>query len=141
MRMAARGLVVIASLCAATLAGCQSYIPRAEDPIRPVPLAASMPPTSSSQRLDEDGYPMIGAYPTAAGAQLTDDEVRSNRAGLAQSAAGRGAPVDTSGYRRSVAEMKALAAQQRKVASTELTPNTDISGLRAAAAAAAASAK
>lgn len=130
MRTASLRRMVAAGFAAVTLAGCQSYVPRAEDPIRPVPLAASLPSTSSSQRLDEDGYPMIGAYPTAAGAQVGDDVVESTRERFAQTAARRDGRVSEAGYRRSVTELQALAARQRKDASAALTTNADISGLR-----------
>ena len=70
-------------------------------------------PGPSSQRLDKNGYPVIGAYPTAATTQVGDETVAETRARYADAATRGAAPSSAGRYQQSVAELQATAARVR----------------------------
>ncbi|WP_156417920.1 hypothetical protein [Aureimonas sp. AU4] len=118
MRLAAVLAMVAAS--GAALAGCQSFVPQAflpqdDTPVIPARLAAAPPVTSSGQQRDKNGFPLIGAYPKAATTQVSDETVAQTRERYARTGR-RGAGSTAPQYRRTVAEMQALAASQAQAA-------------------------
>lgn len=112
------GLVVLG----AGLAGCQSFLPRDDTPIRPAPFPVAVEPGPSSQRLDEDGYPMIGAYPTAATAQADAATVSDAQARFA---GGRRPTPNTGAYEARIAELTARREAARAGAGTPSTQGAD----------------
>lgn len=114
-------LVLTAAACAA-LAGCQSFVPQAflpqdDTPVIPARLGAAPPIGSSGQQRDENGFPLIGAYPKATTAQVSNETVAQTRERYARTGR-RGAGSTAPQYRRTVAEMRALAASQAEAATS-----------------------
>lgn len=96
------------------MAGCGSLVP-AEGPSKLAqrPRIDSGP---SAQRQDADGYPVLGAFPKSASAQLTEPEVIAERGALKATGTRQNVGVGTaaSDYRRSLAEAAAVRAQARR---------------------------
>ncbi|MEX6505820.1 hypothetical protein [Jiella sp. M17.18] len=82
-----RSLAVVVAVLPA--AACQATGAGADDPQLAVLRAAPPPPGGSGQRLDQNGYPLLGHYPRAATTQLTDAEVRAQQQRLNSVAARR----------------------------------------------------
>ncbi|MBC8128883.1 MAG: hypothetical protein H7Y08_01025 [Rhizobiaceae bacterium] len=101
-------------LCVAPLAtACGLIPPEGPSQLDMRPRIDSGP---SAQRLGPDGYPLLGAFPSSAAAQLPDAEVVAER-GQLQSAAGTQAATLRSGnaeYVRSVADSKAAQTATRQ---------------------------
>ncbi|WP_156369125.1 hypothetical protein [Aureimonas sp. Leaf324] len=107
VRSTVTSLVLVLSLSA-----CQSFLPRDETPVTLPPLAAAPGVSSSGQKLDENGYPIIGRMPRAAKPQATDEAVQQTERRYAN--AGARAPGNPeASYRRDVSELEAIAASQR----------------------------
>ncbi|RIY03650.1 hypothetical protein D3218_02585 [Aureimonas flava] len=103
------------------LSACQSFLPRDETPVTPPPLAAAPGVGSSGQKLDEQGYPVIGRMPRAARPQASDETVQQTEQRYARVEARGGGNPDAA-YRRDVAELQALAASQQAEADRVLAP-------------------
>ena len=92
------------------LAGCQGvqrFLPRDETPVFPPAFAVDVPRGPSTQRLDEDGYPLLGAFPSTAAAQATPEAVSQTQARYAN--VGTRAAADPSGYGRSVSDLQGVS--------------------------------
>ncbi|WP_136625045.1 hypothetical protein [Aureimonas flava] len=87
----------------------------------PPPLAAAPGVGSSGQKLDEQGYPVIGRMPRAARPQASDETVQQTEQRYARVEARGGGNPDAA-YRRDVAELQALAASQQAEADRVLAP-------------------
>lgn len=107
------GWMAVAAVAAMGLpaAGCQ-FVPRDETPNLPPQLANLPDAGPSAQRRDAAGWPMLGAFPNTATAQVSDEEVAATRARQSR-IAGRGAGSTAPSYQRDVNELQALAARQR----------------------------
>lgn len=99
--------------CLPLVAACQSYLPQNDAPLRVSPVLDRIDPGPSSQRLDKNGYPVIGAYPTAVTTQVGDETVAETRARYADAATRGAAPSSAGRYQQSVAELQATAARVR----------------------------
>ncbi|WP_157070258.1 hypothetical protein [Aureimonas frigidaquae] len=95
------------------LAACQSYLPQNDEPLRVSPVLDRLEPGPSTQRLDANGYPLIGAYPSAATQQVSNETVAQTRARYADAATRGSAPSSGPTYQRNVAELEATAARVR----------------------------
>ncbi len=96
---------------AAFVSGCQS----ADD----APMSAqgvayqpAPPDGRSGQRLGPDGYPLLGAYPNAAAAQVDDATVAAQERRGAELASRRGGRASTRSYEAEIARMKRVKRQQ-----------------------------
>lgn len=122
--MRCRSVCAVAALLLAApgLAGCQAFLPRDDTPVLPAAFPVAVDGGPSSQRLDEDGYPLIGAYPTAATAQATPETVEATRERFAN-AAGRGAGSTAGSYQARVNDLNARrrAAQAQGATSNATT--------------------
>ncbi|KAA0970734.1 hypothetical protein FPY71_09645 [Aureimonas fodinaquatilis] len=105
-------MLVALALCLPLAAGCQSYLPQNDTPVRMSPVADRMERGPSGQRLDDKGYPIIGAYPRAATQQVADEVVAQTQAQYA-GAANRANAGSAGDYQRKLAELQATAARQR----------------------------
>ncbi len=112
------------------LSACQAFLPRDETPVIPVSLAAAPPIGSSGQKLDAQGFPMIGHKPRGAMAQVSDEEVTKTETQYSRRAAGNARASDA-GYRRDVAELQALAARQQAEADRALAAPAEDASSRA----------
>ncbi|GGD90846.1 hypothetical protein GCM10011390_06930 [Aureimonas endophytica] len=76
----------------------------------------------SAQRLDKDGYPLLGAFPNQAAPQLDSAAVASDRQSLLASGRAQNAEVRSAAaeYQQSVAQAKKIRAQHEANV-TELT--------------------
>ncbi len=106
---------------ALSLSACQSFLPRDDTHVTLPALAAAPGVASSGQKLDDEGYPMIGHKPRAARAQASDDAVQATEQRYSRVEARAGGNPEA-GYRRDVAELEALAARQQAEAARVLTP-------------------
>ena len=120
VRLAATLAVLVAPLCA-----CQQFLPRDDTPTILTPLANAPANGPSSQRRDANGYPLIGAYPTAAMPQASNDDVQQTRERFATIAARRAGGADTGAYQRNVSELQTIADQQQSEAEARLRASTD----------------
>ena len=106
-------LVAVLALAAA-LTGCGVLVP-AEGPSKLAqrPKIDSGP---SAQRLGPDGYPLLGAFPKSAAAQLPEATVVAERGAMKATAAANntGASTASADYQRSLAEAAALRAETRR---------------------------
>ena len=119
MAMARLRLLATLALIGAPLSACQALLPRDDTPTI-LPALATAPPTgSSSQRLDANGYPLIGAFPKAATTQVSNEEVQATRDRFANVAA-RATPPSDAAYRQRVGEMQSIAATQQAEADARL---------------------
>lgn len=130
---AARAMAALAAC--GFLAACQGFLPQEDDPMIPAVIAPQVERGGpSGQRLGEDGFPLLGAVPRAAGPQARASTVAQTQARYAN-VAGRARPVRASGvqlastaspaardaearrraaeYARTVEELQALARQQQ----------------------------
>ncbi|MCK5932565.1 MAG: hypothetical protein KAG89_10395 [Fulvimarina manganoxydans] len=110
--LATFGLIAAAS----SLSACQAFGPEEETSVGALRLSAAQP-VASSQRLDEDGYPLLGAYPGAAAPQLSEAEVASADSRLNQVAASRTGTGGATGYDAKIASLKAI--RDRRVSEAE----------------------
>lgn len=111
MGRALRGAAVLVVL--PIVAGCGLIPPEGPSQIDMRPRIDSGP---SAQRLGPDGYPLLGAFPKSAAAQLPEAKVVAER-GQLQSVAGAQAATVQSGsaeYQRSVADSRAAQATTRR---------------------------
>ncbi|MEN3791892.1 hypothetical protein [Fulvimarina sp. MAC3] len=95
------GALLVSSILVGALAltGCQSIFPGEEDDSLGALRLSEAEAVASQQRLDEDGYPLLGAYPGAAAPQLADENVAVLDArynGIAAQRAGASANTDYS---------------------------------------------
>lgn len=135
MAMRAIGMTAMCVSLALPLSACQSFLPRDETPVVPVALAAAPGVASSGQRLDAQGYPIIGRMPRAARPQASDEAVQQTEQRYAGVDA-RSAGNPEAAYRRDVAELEALAARQqaeadRALATAAAPPPADAATSRA----------
>ncbi|WP_102959176.1 hypothetical protein [Mangrovicella endophytica] len=81
----------------------------------------------STQQLDDEGYPLVGAYPTSAATQLKDAEVVNERRGLqAAASVQNAAAVSTSAaYGQSIRDLSAIQKKQRAEAEAALAQRRD----------------
>lgn len=113
---------------------CQSIFPDEEDPSLAALRSAAAAPVASSQQVDKDGFPLLGAYPDRAAPQLTDAEVRAQQARLNAQASQRASTTISSSYPAEIARLEgvrrkqaadvdaALAAEPTPTARTTLSP-------------------
>ncbi len=109
-----RCLLLIGVAALGPLAGC-NILPPPEGPS----LLAQRPDRSfgpSSQRLDENGYPLLGAFPGQAAPQLDSAAVASDRDGLLSAARQQNNQVRSASaeYQSSVAAARKIRAQHEK---------------------------
>ncbi|RFC65470.1 hypothetical protein DYI37_06550 [Fulvimarina endophytica] len=109
----------IAGLLVASLglAGCQGLFPGEEDSSIGAARLSQAGRVASTQRLGEDGYPLLGAYPSAAAPQLSNEAVSQTKAtftGIAQSRAAAGASVSSNAG--TIAQLQNARARQAAVA-------------------------
>ena len=118
-----RFIAIVAAMLPA--AGCQSLFGEEPNTSVGAQRLAATAPVASSQRLGEDGYPLLGAFPGKAATQLTDAEVSSDRSrfnGLATQRSAGSAPAgaDTAGYDAAVARAAALRASQAEAVQAQM---------------------
>ena len=132
--MAIRTVRLAASLAVLVtpLSACQQFLPRDDTPTILDPLASAPNSGPSSQRRDANGYPLIGAYPTAAMAQASNEDVQRTRERFATIAARRVGGADTGAYQRNVSELQTLADQQQAEAEARLRTSADVGAADAA---------
>ncbi|HEX2018215.1 MAG TPA: hypothetical protein VGO17_04680 [Aurantimonas sp.] len=101
------------AICCAVMpaAGCQSIFGDDEDTSIGALRLAAAPDVASTQRTDENGYPLLGASPSAAAPQLTDAEAQANQARLGAMVQERAVAPPSSGPAQ-VARLQALREQQ-----------------------------
>ncbi len=95
----------------APVAGCQAMFGDDQTSIGEQRLATSAP-VASKQRLGDDGYPLLGAFPGTAAPQLTDAEVTSDSSRFNGLAAQRSASSGATDYDAKIARAEALRTQQ-----------------------------
>lgn len=101
------------------LTACQGIFPGDEDDSLGAMRLGQSAPVASSQRVDEDGYPLLGAYPGTAAPQLTDEAVASTEAEFNTMANARAAGrTDSTGVYASNIQ-RSQAARQRQAAALE----------------------
>ncbi|WP_206454415.1 hypothetical protein [Aurantimonas marina] len=105
-----RPLAVIAVLLPA--AACQSIFPDEEDPSLAALRSAAAASVASSQQVDKDGFPLLGAYPGTAAQQLTDAEVRAQQARLNAQASQRTSAATSSSYSSEIARLEGVRQKQ-----------------------------
>ena len=100
-------------LCCAVVpaAGCQSIFGDDEDTSIGALRLAAAPDVPTTQRRDEGGFPLLGAFPSAAAPQLTDAEAQAGQARLGAMAQERAATPPPSGPAQ-VARLQALRQRQ-----------------------------
>ncbi|WP_156421486.1 hypothetical protein [Aureimonas sp. AU40] len=113
------GLVATLALIGAPLSACQPLLPRDDTPTILPRLATAPNSGPSAQRMDANGYPLIGAYPKAATQQVSNEDVQATRDRFANVEARSVPPSDTA-YRSRVGEMQTLAARQQAEAEARL---------------------
>ena len=105
---ALRGARLLAIIALVPLVGCQPLF-RPEGPSK---MAQRAPIDSgpSTQRRGSDGYPLLGAFPSSAAAQLPDATVNAERSDLqgAQASQGTAGTNAAAEYDRSLAQARAL---------------------------------
>ncbi len=126
-------LAATLALIGAPLSGCQALLPRDDTPTVLPRLAAAPANVPSAQRLDQSGYPMLGAFPRAASAQASDEEVQATRDRFANVGA-RGSRASAAGYQRNVDELRTLARTQQAEADARLRAASGAAGADDAAA-------
>ncbi|SJZ49667.1 hypothetical protein [Consotaella salsifontis] len=105
----------LAAICALITAGaCQSVFSGGEDPavaLRPTPVQVD-----SAQRLGNDGYPLLGAMPRAATAQMSDADVQQQRTSLEAAANVNAATsaATANAYSQAIDTLHQTADKQRK---------------------------
>ena len=104
-----RVLALVAAI--APFAGCQAMFGDDQTSIGEQRLAVSAP-VASKQRLGDDGYPLLGAFPGTAAPQLTDAEVSSDSSRFNGLAAERTATPSTADYDAKIARADAVRARQ-----------------------------
>lgn len=105
-------LRTLAVCCAVVpVAGCQSIFGEEEDTSIGAMRLAAAPDVPTTQRRDEGGFPLLGAFPSAAAPQLTDAEAQAGQARLGALAQERAATPPASGPAQ-VARLQALRQQQ-----------------------------
>lgn len=105
-----RFLALAASL--APMAGCQSFLNKDDAPDPQLARANALPPVASTQRLDKDGYPLLGAYPSSAAPQLSDAEVTGQERSLSTRVVPAAGAANTAAYDAKVAQARAVRARQ-----------------------------
>ena len=110
---ASRGARLLAIFALVPLVGCAPLI-RPEGPSK-VAQRAPIETGASTQRRGPDGYPLLGAFPSSAAAQLPDATVTEERADLQGAAGSQGTAGATAAadYARSLAEARALRLKTR----------------------------
>lgn len=114
MKDLTRGMRPATILVIAALAGgCTLIPPEGPSILAQRPKIDSGP---SAQRLGPDGYPLLGAFPNSAAAQLPDAAVGARRGDLQSAAATQNASGTSAAamYRQSIAEAEAVRAQTRR---------------------------
>lgn len=107
-----RSLTVLAALSVPVLGGCQGLFPDEPGDSIGASRLAMAGSVASTQRQDEDGYPLIGAYPSAAAAQLTDAEVQALDASLNATASSRVVSPGGTGYADRLAQAETARREQ-----------------------------
>ncbi len=107
------------ALIGAPLSACQALLPRDDTPTILPALTTAPNSGPSAQRLDANGYPLIGAYPRAATTQVSDEDVQATHDRFANVAA-RSTPPSEAAYRSRVGQMQAIAATQQAEAEARL---------------------
>ncbi len=116
MMTASRRLAFFAAAAAAlsSLQGCNAYLPQDGGP-SPLAQRPNHQFGPSNQRLDEDGYPLLGAFPGQAAQQLDSRAVAADTSQLSTAANQQNAQVRSAAaeYRQSLTEAQAIRAQHR----------------------------
>lgn len=116
MKKLARLLRLTVILACPMMAACHSIFPGGDDANLAGLEPDSVKGVVSKQRLDSDGYPLLGAYPDAAAPQLSATAVTGARTSLKaeQQAHESGAAASSGEYQQSIAELEAVKARQKK---------------------------
>lgn len=110
------------AMLVSVLAACKTPEPIVAPAHMPHPQAQIVGPrpvsdNAVSQRRDTGTYPTFGAPMTAAGTQMGDDEASTMESSLSRlGAARRNGQISEAEYKRRVAELRALAENQKPVA-------------------------
>ncbi|WP_367035658.1 hypothetical protein AB1J11_006510 [Agrobacterium arsenijevicii] len=114
--------IAVLSLSGVMLAACKTPEPIVAPAHMPHPQAQIVGPrpvsdNAVSQRRDTGTYPSFSAPMTAAGSQMGDDEASKMETNLSRlGAARRNGQISEAEYKRRVAELRALAENQKPVA-------------------------
>jgi len=130
------GLTALAVVLGVPLSACQALLPRDDTP-RILPSLAALPDAgASAQRLDANGYPLLGAKPRAATGQVADDEVTATQSRYANVERRSNGAGDAT-YVRQVRELEGVAAQQQArgeaIVAANAAAETEAAAARAAA--------
>ncbi|MDS7597104.1 hypothetical protein [Agrobacterium tumefaciens] len=115
------GGIAVLSLSAVVLAACKAPEPivAPEHMRRPTAEIVGPRPVNSdavSQKRDTGSYPTFSQPLTAAGSQMTDDEASNMETSLSRlGAARRNGQISEAEYNRRVAELRAIAENQKPV--------------------------
>lgn len=113
-----RVLALVAAM--APVAGCQAMFGDDQDNSIGAQRLAASAPVASRQRLGDDGYPLLGAFPGTAAPQLTDAEVANDSARFNSLAAQRSAAPNATGYEAKIARAEALRKRQEAQVKAEM---------------------
>lgn len=103
---------------ALALSGCQSIFPGEEDASVGALRLSEAGTVASQQRLDEDGFPLLGAYPGAAAPQLADENVAALDARYNGIAAQRAGAANDTGYSSALSRAQNARQRQAQAVST-----------------------
>lgn len=106
----ARCLAPIAAVLA--LAACQGVDAGAEGNSIGAMRLASTQPVASAQRLDDEGYPLLGAFPRAAAPQLSDAQVSQSDMQLNAVASRQTGTSDARQYNARIASLEEARRRQ-----------------------------
>ncbi|MER0239219.1 hypothetical protein [Fulvimarina sp. MAC8] len=114
------GAPFVSSILVGTLAlsGCQGIFPGEEDSSLGALRLGEARAVASQQRLDDDGYPLLGAYPGAAAPQLADENVAALDARYNGIAAQRAGASGNTGYSSAIARAQNARQRQAQAVST-----------------------
>ena len=96
----------------APLGGCQAFFGDDQDNSIGSQRLAATAPVASKQRLDDDGYPLLGAFPGTAAPQLTDAEVSRDSGRFNGVASERAATPAANDYAARLARADAVRRRQ-----------------------------
>jgi len=97
---------------------CQSIFSDADDATVAILQAAPPPVGGSAQRRDEDGYPLLGAYPRSAAPQLKDETVKAEQARLNAVADERKSATSKSTAQEYASDIQPLRSVRQEQAAT-----------------------
>jgi hypothetical protein len=105
-------LLVLAGASSLVLGGCQGF-PGEEPNQALASYNARLARPASAQRLDENGFPLLGAYPTAAAPQLDNATVANETARLSRRSVGNTSGSQRARYDAAIRNAAAVRQQQR----------------------------